>query len=320
MRIRGLIISAVKSGSGKTIASLSVMNLLKEAGYDVIPFKTGPDFIDTSHYKYVCGLDGRNLDTFFMKKSFILWNIMDAIKEMKAKNPFIVIEGAMGLFDGYGEKGAGSTAELAKLLNLPVVLVVDAKGMGQSVSALVAGFKGWDRKVNIAGILLNNVGSEKHFDLLKKSLEKTDARPIGYIKRDESLSIPSRHLGISMGYERDKKLDDALKSAKEGLDKKKIEDISEELNLGGEIKISLKWSKKRIYIAFDEAFCFCYKENIRLLSEAGDVRFFSPLMDKSLDLPDFIYLPGGYPELFADKLSENKNMMGYIKDYVKNGG
>lgn len=207
MKAKGVILSAIKSGSGKTIASLCLMKALRDAGFDVIPFKTGPDFIDTSHYKYISGVDGRNLDTFFMKKDFIYWNIQDAITEVNAKNPFVVIEGAMGLFDGYGEKGRGSTAELAKILDLPVILVIDAKGMAQSISALLYGFKRWDRKVKVKGVIFNKVGSENHFNILKLAIEKLGIKAIGYVKNDEKLSIGERHLGIYMGYERNKSID-----------------------------------------------------------------------------------------------------------------
>lgn len=320
MKIKGLIISAIKSGSGKTIASLSVMKLLKDCGYDVIPFKVGPDFIDPSHYRYICGVDGRNLDTFFMEKDFIAWNIGDAIKESNAKNPIVVIEGVMGLFDGYGEEGRGSTAELAKLLGFPVVLVIDAKGMSQSLAPLIYGFKNWDREVSIGGVILNRIGSENHYNFLKEMINRLQVEPLGYIKRDDGLSLGERHLGIVMGHERKEGLDQSLLEASKGLDINALEKImSKPIEINPK-EILLTKTDKRIYIARDEAFSFCYKENIRILEMLGDVSFFSPLRDGSLKDPYFVYLPGGYPELYLEELSKNKKMMDYLRDYVDGGG
>lgn len=320
MKIKGFILSAVKSGSGKTIASLSVMKALMDSGYDVIPFKSGPDFIDTSHYQYVCDISGRNLDSFFMTKDFMLWNIKDAMEEKEAKNPIIVVEGAMGLFDGYGEKGKASTAELARKLDLPVILVVDAKGMGQSVGALISGFKRWERRVKVKGVIFNNVGSERHLTLLSSMAEKVGVKTVGYLLSDEDLAIPARHLGIIMGYERKKVFDDALTKMSKNIDVKQLLSLCEDgIDIDAK-RLSLKKSNKKIYIAYDKAFCFCYKENIRILNMLGDVKFFSPLTDGELKSPDFIYIPGGYPELYGKELSENKKMLNFIRDYVEGGG
>lgn len=320
MNVKGLIVSAIKSGSGKTIASLCLMKILKDAGFDVIPFKTGPDFIDTSHYQYVTGVEGRNLDTFFMKKDFLYWNIKDAIREVNAKNPFVIIEGAMGLFDGYGEKGTGSTAELAKLINLPVILVVDAKGMAQSVLPLLYGFKSWDKNVKIKGVIFNKVGSESHFNLLKLSIEKLGIKAIGFIKNDEKLTINERHLGIYMGYERSGKIDLAIEEVKKNIDIRTISELAGEINTANFKEINFNKMNKKIYVAKDKAFCFCYKENLRILEMLGDVRFFSPLIDKRLENPDFIYIPGGYPELYLSELSKNVSLMSYLREYVEKGG
>ncbi len=320
MNVKGIVISAVKSGSGKTTAALAVMRALKKIGFQPVPFKVGPDFIDPSHYKAVCGISGRNLDSFMMEKDFMRWNILDAVSEAGGKNNFLVLEGVMGLFDGYGEDGRGSTAEIAKILKLPVVLVVDVKGMGQSLQALIHGFKSFDKKINLAGVILNNVGSERHEKLLSSLIKKSGLKLVGVIKKDEQLKIEERHLGIKMGYEVGEDTLKAIDRASEGIN---IRALLETAEKGADIdskRLSFKKSDIRIYIARDEAFSFCYRENIRVLESLGEVRFFSPIRDKKLEAPDFIYLPGGYPELFGEGLSDNRSMMSCIKDHVERGG
>ncbi len=318
--MNGIVISAIKSGSGKTTAALAVMKALKDKGFDPIPFKVGPDFIDPSHYKAVCGVDGRNIDSFMMKRDFIRWNIADALSEANAKKPFLVAEGVMGLFDGYGEKGAGSTAEIAKLLNLAVILVIDVKGMGQSVLPIINGFMSYDKDLNLAGVILNNAGSERHVNILKTQIKKAGIKLIGAIKKEEGLKIKERHLGIIMGHELSKDTIKAISAAAEGINIDNLLAISRWNDVFLPKPLSLKRTDKKIYIAQDEAFSFCYRENIRVLESIGDVSFFSPLRDNNLSDASFIYLPGGYPELYAEQLSSNKHMMAYLKDYVKGGG
>lgn len=317
--VRGVIVAATRSGSGKTMAALSLMKLLGDEGLKVAPFKTGPDFIDTSHYEKVCGVKGRNLDTFMMTEDFLKWNLCTAMKDRDVA----VIEGVMGLFDGYGEDAKGSTAELAKKLGLPVILLVDAKGMSQSIVPLIHGFLSWDKGLPIVGVILNRVNTEKQYAFLKSRIEKIGIKCFGYIPTIPEIKVPERHLGIVMGYEQDKNFVEGLKKATACLDKERLLKLIE--NSTRKVNVSDFEPFKRIPIniavAYDEAFSFIYEENIALFKQNGAyIHYFSPLNDESFGLADIVYLPGGYPELFMKQLSENIKLKDAITDFVEKGG
>ncbi len=317
--MRGINIAATKSGSGKTMAALAVMKLLKDKGLKVAPFKTGPDFIDTSHYETVCGARGRNLDTFMMSKEFIFWNLYDAMMDKDVA----VIEGVMGLFDGYGEEAKGSTAELAKILQFPVLLIVDAKGMSQSVVPLIHGFLNWDKSLHIVGIILNRVNSEKHYSFLKSRIEKLGVKCVGYIPSTPEIAVPERHLGIIMGHERSRAFEDGLKKIAASIDENKLLQFIENSARRPAVVSPVSEEKLpvKIAIAKDEAFNFIYEENIRLFElNGGYVNFFSPLRDESFGRADLVYIPGGYPELYLKELTKNKIMKETLTEFVEGGG
>lgn len=306
--VKGLIIAAPKSGTGKTIATLAIIKMLTDKGIKVAPFKIGPDFIDTSHYRYVCDVSGRNLDSYMMEDRFFYWNVREGLKGRDC----IVVEGVMGLFDGYGDEGKGSTAEVAKKLKLPVILVIDVKGSSQSILPLIYGFINWDRSVMIHGIILNRVNSLEHYNTLKNKVENMGIRCLGYIPSLKELAIGERHLGLKMGFERSKELDDGLNRVNKTLDFNKIFSLIE----NSSTKLSDSELPKRkeypldIYIAKDRAFSFLYQEHIDLLNYYGiRIHYFSPLEDKKVGNPDFLYIPGGYPELYAEELSNNKTLI-----------
>lgn len=311
--VKGLIIAAPKSGTGKTIATLAIMKMLTDKGIKVAPFKVGPDFIDTSHYQYVCNVLGRNLDSFMMEDRFFFWNVKEGLKGRDC----VVIEGVMGLFDGYGDEGKGSTAEVAKKLRLPVILVVDVKGSSQSILPLIYGFLSWDKGVMIHGIILNRVNSLEHYNTLKNKIESMGIKCLGYLPNLKELSIGERHLGLKMGFERSKELDKGLELAKQTLDFNKIFSLIE--NSGTRLSdVEIPKSKDYlldIFIAKDNAFSFLYREHIDLFTYFGArLHYFSPLQDKNIGNPDLLYIPGGYPELYAEELSNNKSLIENLRD------
>lgn len=317
--IRGVIVAATKSGSGKTIAALAIMKLLTEKGLKVAPFKIGPDFIDTSHYERVCNTKGRNLDSYMMSEEFICWNLSEALKDRDVA----VIEGVMGLFDGYGEEAKGSTAELAKQLKLPVIIIIDAKGMSQSILPIIHGLVNWDKSVSIMGVILNRVNSEKHYYFLKERIEKLGVKCFGYIPTISELNVAERHLGLHMGYEQDKKIEAGLTKVQKFLDEKRLLQLIEHSVKKIEPK-TIETERKiplNIAVAKDEAFCFLYEENIELYKLNGAfIHYFSPLRDEEVGKPDFVYIPGGYPELYMQELSKNAKTKVSIIDFVEKGG
>ena len=307
-----LIVAAPHSGAGKTMLTLGLMAALRERGLAVQPFKVGPDFIDPGHHTAVCGVSSRNLDGWMLSKSYNL----DLFSRLMEKADCAVVEGVMGLFDGFSPvSDAGSTAEMAKWLNLPVLLVVDASSMARSVAALVKGFEIFDGKVRYAGVVFNRVGSKHHLSLLKEAVgHYCDTPCLGGLIRDERLAMPERHLGL-------------VTSDEAALSRERLDYlagiIEENLNLDELIRICrisvpdsvgerfVKAEKKvRIAVARDAAFCFYYPDNLELLERSGaELVFFSPLKD--VKVPEGchgIYIGGGYPEVFAKALAENETM------------
>jgi len=238
-----------------------------------------------------------------------------------------IIEGVMGLFDGKGGRDEeGSTAHIAKVLKMPVILVVDASAMARSAGALVYGYEKFDPAVKIKGVIFNRVGSERHFYMLKQAVEdRCNANVLGYIPRDEEISLPERHLGLVMAGDR-------VVSGQWSVVSKRIVGLIEKfVDIDGILRISSTTHFRgcpeqtpnskitRIAVALDDAFCFYYQENLDMLKELGaELVFFSPLKDKRLPKGiKGIYLGGGYPELYAKRLSANKSLMREIKDLAE---
>ncbi len=236
----------------------------------------------------------------------------------------VMWEGVMGLFDGY-DKMKGSSAEIAKVLGLPVVLVVNAKSTAYSIAPLLYGFKNFDKDVNIIGVLFNFVASESHYDFLKQACNDAGIKSFGYLPKCTDIEIPSRHLGLSIEkeYMFDGFIDKAASMIEEHID-------LDELLLSARTPVNtpapqtprLKTAcpDSKIAVASDEAFNFIYHENIDYLKRMGSVTFFSPLKDTRLPEADLLYFPGGYPELFLEELSSNKALHNNIREYVENGG
>ena len=316
----GLIIAGTHSSVGKSSLAIGLMHLLKRKGYKVQPFKVGPDYIDPGHHFRACGTPSYNLDTAMTTPRYTKALYTDAMY----KKDFAVVEGVMGLFDGASPKlDKGSTAQIAKLLDLPIILVFDARSLARSAAALVKGYLSMDKKLRFLGVIANNVNSLKHEKYLKDAIEHyTSAKLLACLPYKPDLKIPSRHLGLIQGIEE-----------KDNIYKNWADQIETHLDLGklkkvlsiknsstASIKMPLRWKSSKnqkrftVGIAKDKAFQFFYQDTLELFEHhGGKIIYFSPLKDKNLPDADWLYFPGGYPELNAKGLSKNQSMLKDIK-------
>ncbi len=312
------LISATASGSGKTTLSLGLMRALHKRGLLVQPFKCGPDYIDTKYHDLAAGNPSINLDLYLSSEQ----HVTDIFAKHSQGKNVSVIEGVMGLFDGY-DKMQGSSAQIAALLDVPVVLIINAKAMAHSAAALLYGFKNYYPQARVVGAIFNFVKTESHYQHLKDACIEVGIEPLGYISPNEEISIPSRHLGLTL--DSDFRFDEFADKVAENIEKKV--DINRLLELTsrpafygfGDEQFGLS-DKIKISVAYDEAFNFVYHENIEALKRLGEVSFFSPISDKCLPISDFVYLPGGYPELYLPALSDNETMRKSILEYAEQGG
>jgi cobyrinic acid a,c-diamide synthase len=318
------LISGTHSGVGKTTVSFAVMSILHELGFNVQPFKVGPDFIDPGYHKLATGRESINLDLWMMGLS----NVRKSFKLFSSPADVAVIEGMGALFDGERGTERGSAGYLAKRLDVPILLVVDVWGMTRSTVALIDGFMNFDPRARIAGVILNRAGSEGHYQMIWNSLPARLRRLVlGYLPRSTHLSVPERHLGLLTLEENTEALkvkEALLSSAKQTLDVDRLVRLFKIRKKGvSEPSVSSKTPppKVRLGIAKDKAFCFYYTENLAMLREAGaELVPFSPLADVNLpDDLDGLYFGGGYPESFPDVLSENRNMRRKILELSRAG-
>ncbi|EHI98795.1 Cobyrinic acid A,C-diamide synthase [Clostridium sp. DL-VIII] len=326
--MKSIIISSNCSGGGKTTFTLGLMKALKSRNIDVQGYKVGPDYIDPAFHKEVTGKASRNLDAFLMGEDGIIESYLKGNGEMG------VIEGVMGLYDGVGVSEKASTYEVSKVLgNMPIILVLSPKGQSASICAEINGFKNY-RNANIAGIVLNSV-SDKYYNLLKYAIEENcNVKVFGYMPKNKDIALSSRHLGLVQSMEI-LNLHEKLNICEELIEK--YVDVDAIINEMGEFKgedlvnpirkLNCKSNlenrtikRLRIGVALDKAFSFYYKDNFELLENFGDVIYFSPINDKTLpsDL-DFLYIGGGYPEVFKKELEENYSMRNSIKKALENG-
>jgi cobyrinic acid a,c-diamide synthase len=303
-RISAILVAGTGSGVGKTTVALGIIAALSKK-YKVQPFKVGPDFIDTGHHAQICGRPSRNLDSYIMGERGVLETFVRASKDAD----FCVIEGAMGIFDGVDDTEIASTAHISKILKVPVLMIVDAHGVSRSAAAMVKGFSEFDR-VNIQGIILNNVGSERHVKLIKDSLSSAGIKipVVGALSKNKELSIPSRHLGLHMARENILDIKSISEFIENNIDLRTIINIADSFEAPDiDIKEPDDGFNVKIGIAQDSAFCFYYQDSFDdLKSQGAGLVFFSPMKD---DLPnvDGIYLGGGYPELYAKELETSKS-------------
>jgi cobyrinic acid a,c-diamide synthase len=313
-----ILIAGDRSSSGKTTITIGLMAVLKEMNYTVQGFKVGLDYIDPSYHTYVCERESRNLDGYLMDEETILEIFNDATDDAD----IAIIEGARGLYEGFDVfSDVGSTAQIAKTLKSPVILVVDASSITKSAAALVNGYSNFDSSVDIEGVILNHINGERHAKKTKMAVEcYTNKKVWGIIPKDEDMRIPMRHLGLVPAKEGQKKWNftKTLKLIKD-IVKENI-DVDEIIRISGKsvpIKAPQKLffpsrrnsvkAKIKIGVAYDEVFNFYYYDNLRLLElNNAEIIPFSPVNDSSLPQIDALYIGGGYPELFVEKLSKNK--------------
>ena len=325
MKLKRLMFAAPKSGSGKTMITCAFLQILKEMGMDVVSYKCGPDYIDPMFHEKVLGIPSKNLDTFFTgaeeTKALFL--------KGRTSEQMAVLEGVMGLFDGLGGiREEGSSYHLAKVTRTPVILVIDAKGMGYSLLPLISGFLAYDTEHLIQGIILNRM-SKSYYGTMKGLIEENLHIPVvGYVQDQKAFTLESRHLGLKLpGEVQDlkEKIKLAADELQTTLDVERILRIAEGAEELEAEESMFSWQgqeeKPVLAVAKDEAFCFYYEDNLRLLEECGaELVYFSPLHDKKI--PEGchgILLGGGYPELYADALSANTEMMDSIRNAIQNG-
>lgn len=330
MKLKRIMIAAPKSGSGKTTITCALLKTLKNRGEQVVSYKCGPDYIDPMFHEKVIGIPSKNLDTFFTGE--------DVTKELFLKNrsekEFVVMEGVMGLFDGLGGvREEGSSYHLAKVTETPIVLVIDAKGMGRSVIPMIAGFLAYDKEHLIQGVILNKM-SKSYYEIIKPLIEdELSIRVLGYFPAQKDIRIESRHLGLVMPHELadiQNRLQVVSEELEKTVDVDTIKHIAEQASeLMGTYKGMRRDSsfeekesgRPVIAVAKDEAFCFYYEDNLLMLQEKGaEITYFSPVHDAKLpDNCDALLIGGGYPELCVNELSQNVSMKNAIKQAFDKG-
>ena len=317
--MKGLIIAGTGSGAGKTSITTGLLSRLSK-DMKVQAFKVGPDFIDPMYHSLATGRPARNLDTFMMSKD----TVRNLVGYASEGADICIVEGVRGLHEGLsGTSDECSTAEMAKLLGFPVILVVNARSITRSAAAMINGFKSLDPDVNIAGVIFNNVSNGQHERKLIDATEKyTDAEIVGMVRRDTKKIIGERHLGLKTINENGKKDIEPLEGMVSEIDTDRLLAIAEssEYHFDHANPFTVRRSGLKAAVPMDDAYCFYYRENIECLEAAGmDVRTFSPLAGDGLPDADFYYLGGGYPELFLKELSENRDFMDGLKTASEDG-
>ena len=321
-----IVIAGANSGAGKTTVAMGLILALKKRGLRIQPFKAGPDYIDTSYHSLLSGNICRNLDGWMLSEETVL-----ELFQRKAEEADIsLVEGVMGLYDGLADTQQGSTAALAKILRSPVILVVNARSMSASAAALVLGYKEFDKDVCLKGIILNNIGSISHYKSIKNAIEKKVKLPVlGFLPRDKNLVLQERHLGLIPAGEKAPFEDffgNLTRLVEKNIDIDKIIAISRNVQSLPRFKRNIFTAKSlparvRIAAARDEAFNFYYQDNFDILRHNGaDIVQFSPLRDRVLPRKtDGLYIGGGFPELFALKLSKNMDLKNDILSRARQG-
>lgn len=309
-----IILAGTHSGVGKTTITMGLIAALRKRGFSVQPYKTGPDYIDPGYHTSAAGRKCRNLDSMLLSSN----RILESFARNSRDTDLSVIEGVMGLFDGAGATDErGSTSSLSKILKAPVLLVINARAMSRSAGALAWGYARFERGVKIAGFILNNIGSENHYSMVKQSIEtKTGIPVVGYLPKDTKVVLPERHLGLVPAAERgstDEIMERLASLVEEHFDLDRIIGLAKSCPDLPHFKPVIFGKSPsiptvRIGMAHDEAFNFYYEDNIDILRHYGaEIVPFSPLKDRTL--PEGlggIYMGGGFPEIFAADLSKNR--------------
>jgi cobyrinic acid a,c-diamide synthase len=326
-----IVVAGTHSGVGKTTVASGLMAALAARGHEVAPFKVGPDFIDPSYHMLASGRPGRNLDAFLSGP-----DLVGSLFAHGATGADIaVVEGVMGLFDGKSGGGEyASTAHVAKLLNAPVLLVVDAGAMARSAAALIHGYATFDPELRVAGVILNRVGSATHETMLREAIEPLGIPIVGVLRRDADLHTPDRHLGLVPAAERREEAREALARTGEAVARScDLEGITRLAASAGPLR-TMPWDPTspetgtsvtqppvRVAVASGPAFSFVYEENLELLRGAGaETVFFDPTTEEDLpESTDALYLGGGFPETYAEALSENEPLRERVRAFASSG-
>lgn len=310
------LIAAPHSGAGKTTVTLGILRALRNRGLNVQPFKCGPDYLDPKLHTIASGNQSINLDRFMMDDA----HIGSLYQGYGSKADVLITEGVMGLFDG-AVKMEGSSADIARLLDIPVILVINAKAMAYSAAALLLGFKMLCPEIRIAGVIFNFVEHESHYRILKTAAGDIGLTSLGFLPKNTQMEIPSRHLGLKTGSEinHDAIIEQAAAHIEKHIDLDELMRITA-VPLGKTEEKTVLQGTKKIAVAYDEAFNFIYPETIRALSSLGEISYFSPLKDTVLPAADLIYLPGGYPELHLQTLSDNRILISQLRRFHEDGG
>lgn len=327
--MKRFMIAGTKSGVGKTTIAMGIMAALSKRMI-VQPYKVGPDYIDPAFHRYITGRNCSNLDSYILSDAMIHYLYNKNLKDAEVA----IVEGVMGLFDG-AEVGSdvGTSASIAKTLKLPIILVVDGSKVATSLAATVKGFEIFDPELTIDGVIINNVGSAAHYDLLKRGIEyHTNVKPCGYLMKNSALSLPERHLGLVPASEQ-VALDDIFLQLAEAIEETvDIEGLLALAETTGVDSLDLRTHDEdfkvfnsnplRIGIAKDKAFNFYYPDALQLLEDLGSVTWveFSPLNDNALpENLDGLYIGGGFPEVFAKELAQNKGFMTSLTKKLEDG-
>jgi cobyrinic acid a,c-diamide synthase len=311
---KGLVIAAPHSSSGKTLVTLGLLRALQNRGVSVISAKAGPDYIDPGFHAATTHKPCVNLDYWAMGEMAV----RHFAKGQADNAEVLIIEGVMGLFDG-PQGATGSTADLAEAVRLPILLVVDAAKHGQSVAALVEGFRSFRPGLNLAGVILNRVSSDRHEVILRESLSAISMPVLGALRQIDSLALPSRHLGLVQAQE-NQQLEVFIESAASRVSREtnldKILESAATIESDGAKTVVLEPLAQSIAIAHDEAFSFAYAHVLEQWRRRGaQLSFFSPLANEAPAKADAIFLPGGYPELHAGRLAANNHFLDGLRAF-----
>ena len=316
-----LLIAAPLSESGKSTLTMGLLRAYTRRGLATQAFKCGPDYVDPKLHSVATGRPAVNLDLFMYGAERVQALYDHYSQDAQA----VIVEGVMGLFDGY-DRDKGSAADIARLLDLPVVLVVTPRSMAYTVAPLLYGLQHFDPRVQIAGVIFNKVSSERHLTYLTQAATDAGVPVLGSLPRVDDIAIPSRYLGLDVDdlAQIDRYADQVADLLEQHLDIDRLLAISserkEQPHEAPALQKLASSTPRRIAVARDDAFNFLYQENVRQLEQWGEVTYFSPLADKELPPSDFVYLPGGYPELHLEQLSANKSMLDSLRDYIRGGG
>lgn len=317
-----IIISGTNSGVGKTTIVTGILAVLKQKGLTVQSYKVGPDYIDPGFHQLASGKVAHNLDSWLIPTD----KLVPIFVKTAIDNDVVIIEGVMGLYDG-GRAGISSTAAISKLLKAPVILVIDAKSIGESAAAIALGFKMYDSEVNLAGVIINRLGSQNHQNMICEALKKINIPVLGCIYRNEALHMPERHLGLTpvTEYNPSTMITHLQKQISAQIDIEellKIARLSPDINdMSGESNVVPQFTPKlRIGVAQDEAFSFYYPESLDVLKDLGaEIVAFSPIKDTILPQVDGLLFGGGFPEMFVNELANNTSMRQSIRQACHEG-